>query len=228
MGGSVVAGLTDIAAILHEKLTIDNLSNTLLQNKKIFEETVEKLSEIKDVSFDWAKVVGEKVTRNEGMISKTSICEYGSISVDPVKFAVNYLNGDFSSVWKQFPEDVSYGSVALFKDSHSVGGYGVMAIIKEIGGYDIQSKLVENEKNIQVHQIHLNIALGLLIPVGISLGVSLGLMYLSNPQGTKQMLMDAYIKAERKIGRFYDKNIRTPLAMRKMQGYQNWLYGPTL
>ncbi|MCX6821215.1 MAG: hypothetical protein NTW30_00395 [Candidatus Aenigmarchaeota archaeon] len=223
-GGSVVAGLTDLAAIIHEKITIDNLSRdlqTFIQNnnvsKETLEKTLQKLSEVKDVTFSYATYSGE----------------HGLTSVNPLKFAHAYLNGvggksgdfsyiDFSNfdfVFKEWSRDVGgWGSSLTFVDGRTAGGYALGNIVEKIGGFGIQRQLnvVENTKNtIQSHQNQFNTALFALIPIGIVTAIG-SYYYLRSGGGTK---------IKRTLGRFYEKHIRTPLAMRRMEGYQNVLYG---
>jgi len=208
-------------------MSIDNLSRnlqTLIRDnnasKEVLEKTLQKLSEVKDVTFDYATYSGK----------------HGLTSVDPLKFAHAYLNGvggksgdfsyfDYSSfdfVLKEWPKDVGgWDAGVKFVDGTTVGGYALDNIVEKIGGYGIQrevsylSNSIENTKNaIQSHQNNLNTALGVLIPVGLM--TAFGTYLYLRAGGGKH--------AKRALGRFYDKHIRTPLAMRRMEGYQNVLY----
>jgi hypothetical protein len=231
MSGGAIAGLADTVAILHEKITIDNLSQTLQRfiqdnnvSEKVLENSLQKLSGIKSVDLNWAKVrqiitTVDPSTRH--VTSSTSICDYGNVDVNPLKFAIDYVNGNLHSTLKQLPKGIDFANVrVVFNDGHAVGGDHRLfeSVIKEIGGYGIQEKLntVENMKNnIQTHQNYLNTTLSFLIPIGIMATIG-SYYYLHAGGGTK---------IKRVLGRFYDKHIRTPLAMRRMEGYQSILYG---
>ncbi|HKZ45545.1 MAG TPA: hypothetical protein VJ343_02460 [archaeon] len=253
MGSSTIAGVAGTGAAVSEKLALDKLSEKLpefISNyyglrtylEEISRNTSQKLSEIKSIELTYI------ITRGaEAGVARTS-------SFSPKTFASAFLEGNFgfcagtgysSPSFALAPNPLVTGYNIAFNDGSSItqasGNVEVInKLTQTIGGYDIKNQLValENTKssylnNISCHQNNLNIALGILASAAIGFGISLGLMYISNPIGTKEMVKNTFRRieglpktVERRLGRLYNEKIKSPRSMELIEGYQNCLHGP--